>query len=428
MTTASLIQRAVETLGAEGARALLRPDEVEHAAYIRELIARPAQLPPLGEWATWVVMAGRGFGKTWTGAQETVSRSERVPRIALVAPTAADARDIMVEGESGILACSPPWNRPKYEPSKRRITWPNGCIAQIFSGEDPDQLRGPNNLFAWCDELAAWKYPQDTWDNLQMTMRVMGTPQRLVTTTPRPIKTLKDILALESTIVTGGSSYENRANLADQFVEETLAQYEGTRLGRQEIHAEILDDIEGALWQYDWIANNRVSQAPELERVIVAVDPAATHGPDADDTGICVAGRGIDGEFYVLFSGKYKLTPDGWGRKAVEVYDRYQADRIIGEVNQGGDMVVSTIGHIRANLPVGTVRAFRGKRLRAEPVTALYEQGRVHHVGIHQDLEDQQIAFTGDDKDEDDLVDADVYALSELSGKRQGYTYQVLTA
>lgn len=386
------------------------------ARYRWSLRARPKQLEPPGDWVTWLLNAGRGYGKTRTGA-ETIRgwvESGRCRRIALVGKTAADVRDVMVEGESGILAVSPPWFMPRYEPSKRRLTWPNGAMATTYSAEEPDSLRGPQHDGAWCDELGAWKRAQDTWDNLQFGLRLGADPRCIVTTTPRPIQIIRDLIADPTTHVTVGSTYENLANLAPSFRRKVLAKYEGTRLGRQELLAEVLDDVEGALWHLAWIENNRVLKVPELGRIVVAVDPAATANAASDYTGIVVAARGLDGEYYVLHAEQVKLSPHGWGTRTLDLYDQYQADRILAEVNNGGDMVVSTLRGIRPSAPVSTIRATRGKHLRAEPVASLYEQGRVHHCEVFKELEEQQCSFPVAN-DHDDVLDAAVYAITELS-------------
>jgi predicted phage terminase large subunit-like protein len=384
--------------------------------------ARSSQLPPPGDWNGWLLMAGRGFGKNFTGAgwvNEAVE-TQQAGRIALVAPTAADARDVMVEGESGILNLAPPWNVPEYEPSKRRLTWKNGAIATLFSAEESDRLRGPQFDLAWADELAAWLDPQSTWDMLQFGLRLGRHPRWLVTTTPRPIKLLKALLARagQDVVVTRGNTFENEANLAPTFIQALRDRYEGTRLGRQEINAELLSDNPGALWQLDWLDRDRVTKAPELRRIVVAIDPAVSNNEGSDETGILVGGVGGDKHGYILedLSGKY--PPHEWARVAIEAFRRHKADRIIAEVNNGGQMVESTIRTVDSTVPFRAVHASRGKVTRAEPISALYEQRKVHHVGSFATLEDQMCSFTSDyDRGRDgspDRVDALVWALSEL--------------
>jgi predicted phage terminase large subunit-like protein len=388
--------------------------------------ARPEQLPPAGDWWTiWLILAGRGFGKTRTGAEwvRGLAEAATAHRIALVGPTASDVRDVMVEGESGILAISPNHNRPVYEPSKRRLTWDNGCIATMFSSEEPDRLRGPQHGAAWCDELAAWRNIAETWSMLQFGMRLGKAPRTLISTTPRPVKLLRELLAREGqdVAVTRGSTYDNRDNLAPSFFSQIVKAYEGTRLGRQELNAELLTDTPGALWQMDWLDRDRVSTAPEeLKRVVVAIDPAVSTNENSDETGIIVAGIDGRGHVYVLEDCSGKYAPHEWARKAVDAFDRHKADRIIGEANQGGAMIESTLRTVSRSVPYKAVHASRGKVTRAEPVSALYEQGRVHHVGGAMTvLEDQMTSFTSDfDRSRmgysPDRVDALVWALTEF--------------
>lgn len=352
--------------------------------------ARESQLAPAGDWLVWLLLAGRGFGKTRCGAEWIRERVEsgQARRIALVAKTPADVRDVMVEGESGILTISPPWNRPVYEPSKRSLTWPNGAQALAFSAYEPDQLRGPQFDTALCDELASFKYPQETWDNLMFGLR-LGAPRCVVMTTPKPIKLLQDILKEPTTVITRGSSYENRVNLAPTFYQQIIAKYEGTRTGRQEIYAEILDEAEGALWKRAWLDAHRAKSAPDLKRIVVAIDPAASNTMESAETGIVAAGMRNHGEWYVLADASGRYSPDGWAKAALRLYDNLHADRIIAEANNGGDMVEHTIRTVRPSAPVKLVHASKGKAARAEPIAALYEQGKVRHVGMFPELEDQ---------------------------------------
>jgi phage terminase large subunit-like protein len=337
-----------------------------------------------------------------------------------VAPTAADARDVMVEGESGILACSPPWDRPHYEPSKRRLTWKNGAIATLYSGEDPEALRGPQFGAGWADELCAWQYAQDTWDMLQFGLRLGRNPQCVVTTTPKPIEVLKDLLANPATVVTRGSTYDNRANLAEGFFKQIISRYEGTRLGRQELNAEILEDIPGALWSRSLIDETRVRSYPDLARIVVAIDPPATSGEKADECGIVAAGRCGEGHGYVLADHSSQGDrPAEWARRAVLAYQMFNADCIVAEVNQGGEMVGEVIRQIDPSIPFRAVHATRGKYVRAEPISMIYAQHRVHHVGSFPKLEDQMCSFTPDfDKTEagysPDRLDAMVWAMTDL--------------
>jgi predicted phage terminase large subunit-like protein len=386
-------------------------------------VARPNQLRPPGDWwQIWLLLAGRGFGKTRTLAEWVCEQaaSGQASRIALVAATAADARDVLVEGESGILAVAPPWCRPIYEPSKRRLTWPNGVIATTFSAEEPDRLRGPQHDAAVCDELASWSHPE-TWDMLQFGLRLGRKPRCLIATTPRPTKLLRELLAREGhdVVVTRGSSYDNKANLAPAFFAQIVKKYEGTRLGRQELNAELLEDTPGALWSQGLIDGTRISAAPELTRIVVAIDPAATSGEDADETGVVVVGQDKDGQGYVLADCSGRYTPIEWARIAISAYRTHHADRIVAERNNGGDMVEATLRMVDQNVPVTTVWASRGKVTRAEPISALYEQGRMHHVGTFPQLEDQLTNFTSDFDREaagysPDRLDAMVWAATEL--------------
>lgn len=398
------------------ALAELTEQEAEALLYDWPFWARPNQLPPPGDWRAWLVLAGRGFGKTRTGGEWIRDQVENRGRgrLALVAPTAADARDVMVEGESGILAISPPWFRPVYEPSKRRLSWPNGAIATTYSADEPDRLRGPQHDGAWADELAAWKYPE-AWDMLMFGLRLGTDPRVVVTTTPKPVRLIRELLAEATTVITRGSTYENAANLAPAFLEQIVTKYKGTRLGRQELDGEVLDDVPGALWTRKVLDDLRRPAAPELVRVVVAIDPAVTSGEDSDETGIVVAGRGADGHGYVLADLSCRMSPDGWARRAVNAFQDHKADRIVAEVNNGGDLVEQVVRTVDRSVPYKAVHASRGKRVRAEPIAALYEQGRVHHVGGLPDLEDQMCAFLPEGSDQSpDRVDALVWALTEL--------------
>ena len=396
----------------------------ERALYQWPLWARDNQLPPRGSWAVWLLMAGRGFGKTRTGAEWVRARVEsgRARRIALVARTPADVRDVMIEGDSGLLSVCPHWNRPKYETSKRRLTWPNGAFALAFSSHEPDQLRGPQFDSAWCDELASWEYPRQTWDNLAFGLRLGNEPQCVVTTTPKPIELLRELLEREDARVTRGSTYDNRAFLADGFLRQIERRYEGSRTGRQEIFAEILDEAEGALWRRDWIEDARTAHAPDLARALVSIDPAVTSGPRSAETGIVVAGCDSRGHAYVLADGSGRMSPDGWARRAISLFHQHRADRIVAEVNNGGDLVRHTLNVASGDsrVPFKQVSASRGKYARAEPVAALYERGRVHHVGTFPQLEDQMCAWEPESGASPDRTDALVWAITELLINRSG--------
>lgn len=380
--------------------------------------AREKQLPPAPPWRIWLILAGRGFGKTRTGAEwvRAGAESGELRRIAVIGATAGDVRDVMIEGESGLLAIAPPWRRPHYEPSKRRLTWPSGSIATLLSADDPDQVRGHQFDAAWADEIAAWPRPE-AWDNLMMALRLGQAPQCVATTTPRPKAWLKRIVEAADTVLTRGRSMENRYNLAPGFLAAMEQTYGGTRLGRQELDGEFLADIPGALWQRDRIEQARMvpADAPGFERIVVAIDPAASHHAASNETGIVVAARaGETG--YVLEDLSGRRAPADWAAVALDAFHRHRADRIVAEINQGGDMVEQVLRSIDPSAPLRLVRASRGKQLRAEPVAALYEQGRVRHLGRFDALEDQMCGFTGarESGSSPDRLDALVWALSEL--------------
>lgn len=397
----------------------LTEDEALELKYLWEAWARDKQLvqveAPGNWWTHWVHLAGRGNGKTRTGAEwiRQQAESNKVGRMILVARTAADVRDTMVEGESGLMEISPPWFYPKYEPSKRRITWPNGCMAITFSAEEPDSLRGPQCEKAWADERASWQY-DEAWDNLMMGMRLGSRPQCIVTTTPKATKAIKELKKAPTSKITIGSTYENKDNLAPAFLAEVIKRYEGTRLGRQELLAEILEDVEGALWKREsMIEAYRVTKHPPLVRVGVAIDPATTSEEGSAETGIIAGGIAENGHGYILADKSLKASPEEWARTAVRCFHRHQADRIIGETNQGGDMVETIVRMIDPNVSYQGVRATRGKFTRAEPISSLYERGLVHHVGTFPDLEDQLCSWTQGEKSPDRL-DALVWLLTYL--------------
>ncbi len=402
--------------------------EAELLLYDWHVWGRDSQLLPSGDWSTWLILAGRGYGKTRTGA-ETVKElvlGGKYRRIAIVAPTASDARDVMVEGESGLLNVFPPSKRPIYEPSKRRITFHNGAIATTYSADEPERLRGPQHDFAWCDELASWRYPE-AYDMLELGLRLgedRGVqPRKIITTTPKPTKLVKSVAKDSGTFITRGSTYDNAENLAQKFLNKIRAKYEGTRLGRQELYAEILDDNPGALWNRALIDANRCERDkfPQLRRIVVAIDPSATSGEESDETGIIVCGLGIDGIGYVLDDGSLRDKPIEWAKKAVSLYRERKADRIVAEVNNGGEMVEAVIRQVDANCSYRAVRASRGKQTRAEPISALYEQGRVKHVGEFAQLEEQMCEWDPINSNKSpDRMDALVWALTDLMVENNG--------
>ena len=336
-------------------------------------------------------------------------------RIAVVAPTFGDVSGTCFQGESGLMASLPDSCATGYNKSLAELTMPNGTLIKGFSADQPNRLRGPQFHFAWCDEPASFRYPE-SWTMLMLGLRLGDDPRCVATTTPKPVKLIRDLVKDPNTRVTRGTSYENRDNLAPAFFEKIIKQYEGTRLGRQELMAEVLDDVPGALWQRAQIDSLRVSIVPDMYRVVVAIDPAVSANEDSDETGIIVAGMGVDGHGYVLADLTCRLSPDGWARRAVTGYHQWQADRIVAEVNNGGDMVRTTVATVDARVPYKAVHASRGKVVRAEPIAALYEQGRIHHVGTFDELEDQQCSFTPDNLagTSPDRVDALVWTFTEL--------------
>lgn len=386
--------------------------------------ARPNQLPPDGDWLTWLVLAGRGFGKTRCGAEfvrEEVT-AKRSGRIALIAETQKDLEEVMVFGESGINSVFPPHQRPRITKKPVRIEFHTGAVAFGYNATEPDQLRGPQFDLAWGDELAKWRYAKETWDQLQFGLRLGDRPRTIITTTPRPIPILKEILAAATTVVTRGVTTDNRVNLAPSFIKTITDKYAGTRLGRQELSAEILDDVPDALWTRAALDRDRrkPDQVPPLKRVVVAIDPAAKKNDSPEDgaaTGIIAAGVGEDNRGYVLDDATCRESPNGWARMAIACFDRYEGDCIVGEVNNGGDMVESTVRVVRNTIPFKAVHASRGKWTRAEPIAALYEQGRVSHVGTFAQLEDEMVNFGPNGmvgEASPDRVDALVWALTEL--------------
>jgi phage terminase large subunit-like protein len=368
-------------------KAYKHPDRIAHDwAYWR----RAAQVPPAGDWRGWFIMAGRGFGKTRMAAEwvRSVAEQDGAARIALVAATLHEARTIMVEGESGLLAIAPPHCRPVYEPSLRRLSWPSGAQATLYSASEPNSLRGPTHSHGWADEIAKWENGPESWDNLAMTLRLGKAPQIVATTTPRPVPLVRRLLAEPGFVLTRGTTADNRANLPPAFLGAMERIYAGTRLGRQELAGELLDDVEGALWSRDLIECCRAETAPTLSRVVIGVDPPASATGDA--CGIIVVGLDADGHAWVIADASVRgKSPEGWARAVAAAADRWQADRVIAEANQGGDMVAATLRAAAVALPVRLVHASRGKVARAEPVATLYENARVHHVGAFPELEDE---------------------------------------
>ncbi len=396
-----------------------------------EFWAMEHQLPPEGDWRTWVIMGGRGAGKTRAGAEWVRAEVEgarpldpgRSKRVALIGETFDQVRDVMIFGESGILACSPPDRRPEWQATRRRLLWPNGAVAQAFSAHEPEALRGPQFDAAWVDELAKWKKAEEAWDMLQFALRLGDHPRQCVTTTPRNVAVLKGILANPSTVVTRAPTEANRAWLAASFLEEMRARYGGTRLGRQELEGELLEDAEGALWTSAMLEGLRREEAGALTRVVVAVDPPVSGHQGSDECGIVVVGAHTEGDpgqwrAVVLEDASVSAaSPREWATAAIAAMERHGAERLVAEVNQGGDLVESVIRQVDRLVPFRAVRASRGKVARAEPVAALYEQGRVHHLRGLGKLEDQMCRMTVqgyEGRGSPDRVDALVWAIHEL--------------
>lgn len=399
----------------QAACASLDEKEAEALLYDWELWARPEQLPPAGEWRTWLLLGGRGSGKTRPAA-EAVRQIARDPHavIALVGPTAADVRKVLVEGESGILAVCPDGERPLYKPSIRELRWPNGAKAFTYSAEEPERLRGPQHSHAILDEIAAYSDLKGLWDLLLPGLRLGRDPRRIAATTPKPIKFLHELIADPWTRVSRMKTWDNRAHLPASQIEELQRIYAGTRIGRQELEGELLEEAEGALWTRARIEDLRVRQSPELIRVCVAIDPSVSSGPDSDECGIIAAGLGVDGDGYVLRDLSGRMSPDDWAQRAVAGFDTLEADKVIGEANQGGDLIESVIRTVRRTIPYEKVHASRGKITRAEPIAALYEQKKVHHVGGFAALEDEMTTYVPGVSKSPNRMDALVWALTYL--------------
>jgi phage terminase large subunit-like protein len=376
----------------------------------------------MGDWNIWLILAGRGFGKTHTGARDAALFALKNPnsQVAVVVPTYGDLKRVAFGGPSGILDFIPKellvrGRGQGYNASSQEIRLFNGSKIIGFTATEPDRLRGPQFHHAWCDEIAAWRYPE-AFDQLMFGLRLGDDPKCTITTTPKPTKLIKSLLKRKRTCITRGTTFENRDNLAEAAVQQLEEMYGGTRLGRQELYAEVLEDVEGALWSYKMIEGERMKmdEVPDMQRVVVGIDPAVTHSANSDETGIVVAGRGVDDRFYVLSDRSIKASPDGWMREAIDAFYLYDADKVIAEVNNGGDLVERLLRTIDSNVPYKKVTATRGKMVRAEPIAALYEQKRVSHVGNFDILETQMCEYNGEGKSPD-RMDALVWALTELS-------------
>lgn len=434
----SLVERAIKNAGLSAVQQLPR-EILDELYYVWEAWARPNQIPPeinpvTGRpWFVCLYNCGRGFGKSRVASEWVRKKVRKVPLVSLIGATADDARDIMIEGDSGILRCCPKDERPYYAKSDRALKWPNGALSLVFTADEPDRLRGKQHMAVSADEIMSWRY-SESFDQMILGLRLGPCPQVLATTTPRPTALLKSIIADKDTITIRGSTYDNAKNLAPQFIAKIQEKYEGTRLGRQEIYAEILDDVPGALWSRARIDELRVAVAPEMQRMVVAVDPSGGASAESDEQGIVACGRGIDGDGYCLGDYSCSLSPDGWGKRAVTAYVDLQADVLVAEKNYGGDMVEHVIKTAARDMGVTVNFKFttstRGKVVRAEPIAALHEQGRQHHVGTFPKLEDQLCSFTNtgivaappsSGKGErrrgrmsPDRADAFVFAMSEL--------------
>ncbi|HET6390779.1 DNA-packaging protein [Hyphomicrobium sp.] len=452
-------QLAPVLMGASDSRSASRPEApVSLGEHIATSSAPGGRLPaggspgaikelseaPIKQWRVWMLLGGRGSGKTRAGAEWVRSlalsdpteestnprpaagspqgsrraQTEEPARIALVGKTLGDVRNVMIEGQSGLLAIHPTHERPEFEPSKRRLTWPNGAIAELFSADEAEALRGPQFTAAWCDELAKWRGAERAWDMLQFALRLGKAPRVCVTTTPRATKLLKQIIADEATVTVNLATADNATNLAPTFLAEMTRRYAGSAIGRQELLGEIVEDASDGLWRRHWIEEARVENAPEMQRIVVALDPPVTATASSDACGIVVAGLGVDKRAYVLADRTVQgRTPELWARAALGAYDDFEADRMVAEVNQGGDLVISVLQQFRENFPVVKVRATRGKWVRAEPVAALYAEGRVAHVGRFDALEDQMCVFGSDGTVKGrspDRADALVWAITDL--------------
>jgi phage terminase large subunit-like protein len=403
-------------------------------------IGRPEQQEPEGDWFIWLILSGRGWGKTRTGAEWLAKKVIDNPKTkdnvstqwAIVAPTFKDAKSICVEGPSGLLKALQHQGLQNekdyiYNKSSHKIDMASGARIHTFGADSPDSGRGLNLSGAWLDEIASWQYPYESWtEGLAPALRIGERPRVVVTTTPKPIKLIREWVSRtdNSIHLTRGSTFDNAKNLSGNALKELRSRYEGTRTGRQELYGEILEQAEGALWIRNWIEDTRISidNLPKLIRVVVGIDPAVSSGENSDETGIITCGLGEDKHFYVLADDTLRATPNEWGKRAIQAYTRWRADRLVAEVNNGGDMVAMVIQQVDRNAPVKKVHATRNKSTRAEPISALYEQGKVHHVGGFSQLEDQMVLWTPDSKKSPDRLDALVWALTELSG-----SYQTLT-
>lgn len=455
----SLFNRSMRILGAPAVKAQLSavrlasmvPGVAEEFAdlsaldaldFLPELVGRPEQLMPDGDWRTWIFMAGRGAGKTWSGSVATIIEAKRLSalvadgqmdqteaRLHVVAATASDLRDTIVEGPAGLLRMSPPWFKGEFEPSKRRVSWPGGAQAVLISADEPERARGLQCAWLWADEFASWRFAEEIWPSLLFGLRLGPNPRAMITTTPRPGKILRQLLAQPTTVVSRARTRDNAQYLAPGAIENLYQQFGNTRLGRQELDGELLNDNPGALFKLADIEATRVPRAPHLRRIVIGVDPAVSSKAGSDETGIVVCGLApcsckgkVEDHAYVLADDSGTLTPDAWARVVARAYERHKADRVIAEKNQGGDLVASNLRTLgNRHLPITLVHASRGKATRAEPIAALFEQRKVHMVGSLPKLEDQMVTWDpASDAKSPDRVDALVWALTDLVISRAG--------
>jgi len=396
--------------------------------------ARDKQLQPQLDHYIWLILAGRGWGKTRTGAQDIALYALRNPDVtcAVVAPTAGDLRRVCFGGPSGLVNIIPKdclssnKSIKGYSSSMSELRLHNGSKIVGYAASEPERLRGPQFHRAWCDEIAAWRYPE-AFDQLMFGLRLGDNPQCVITTTPKPVKIIKDLISRDDVTVTSGNTFENEANLADSALAMLRDKYEGTTLGRQELYAELIENLEGALWTSKLIDEARLpeSEEKELKQIIVAIDPAVTNNEDSDETGILVVGKDMNNEYYVLEDVSGKYSPDAWARKAINSYYDWNADRIVAEVNNGGDLVERLLRGMDLNIPYRSVRATRGKLVRAEPVAALYEQRRVHHIGYFPELESQMCSYIGETRPSPDRLDALVWGITELSKSKGEVNWRI---
>lgn len=382
------------------------------------VIARPEQLAPSGQWQNWLIMAGRGFGKTRCLSEWIIKRSKKYTRTNIIGATADDARDILIEGESGILACCKKDYTPRYIKNERKLKWPNGAISSVFTADEPERLRGKQHTGLIMDEIAAWRYPE-AYTQAMLGLRLGDNPQCVIATTPKPVKILQDIIDNPATVLTRGTTYDNKKNLAQQYINTIIAVYEGTRIGKQELSGEMLTDTMGALWNSEMIFNAREKIECVFDRIVISVDPAVTSGEDSDETGIVVCGTYTNdkGEQHGAVIGDYsgKYTPNEWSEKIAYLFESYDADKVIGEVNNGGDLVETVLRQSAPNIPFKAIRATKGKYTRAEPVAALYEQNKIAHLREFEELETQMKTYVpGISKKSPDRLDAMVYGFTEL--------------